>query len=130
MMSAPFHPLNWYAGWTLLFSAFITGALIGLRFADPAFWGGYTSFRRRIARLGHVAQAALGMLNVLFSMSPWPTPGTPLSAVAEVAFVVGGLAMPAVCFLTAWRPGFRTLFFVPVLSLSAAAACTLLGGGT
>ena len=64
-MTEPFHILNWYAGWILVMAAFITGAAIGLRFHREDFWGGYASFRRRIVRLGHIALAALGMMNVV-----------------------------------------------------------------
>jgi hypothetical protein len=43
--------------------------------------------------------------------------------------VIGGVAMPAVCFLTGWRKPFRHLFFVPVLALVLAVGFTLAGGG-
>jgi len=62
--------MNWYAGWTLMLSAFISGAVLGLFFHRDDFLGGYASFRRRILRLGHIALAALGMINVLYSLSP------------------------------------------------------------
>ena len=39
---------------------------------------------------------------------------------------VGGVTMPAVCFLTAWRREFRHAFFVPVAALLFAATWTLL----
>ena len=52
---------NWYFGWASILSAFVTGALIGLFFYREDFLGGYMSFSRRILRLGHIAQAALGL---------------------------------------------------------------------
>lgn len=123
----PQHVLNWYAGWGLLLSAFVTGAVIGLFFHRDDFLGGYGSFSRRILRLGHIALAALGMINVIFSYSPWPVEGTRDALAASWGFVLGGVTMPAVCFLSAWRDGFRYLFFVPVTCLIAAAIATLLG---
>jgi hypothetical protein len=36
-------------------------------------------------------------------------------------FVAGAVTMPGVCFLSAWRDGFRRLFFVPVACLVLAA---------
>ena len=51
------HPLNWYAGWILILTAFLTGAGLGLSFHREDFWGGYASFRRRLVRLGHIALA-------------------------------------------------------------------------
>lgn len=121
------HPLNWYAGWTLILSAFVTGAGIGLFFHNEDFWGGYTSFRRRIVRLGHIALAALGMLNILFSIA---APGGPSAALraASILLIVGAVSMSTVCFLTGWRTSFRHLFFIPVSSLMAAVILTLYRG--
>src|SRR5262245_57722563 len=119
--------VNWYFGWLLVLSAFVTGAGLGLFFHRDDFLGGYASFRRRILRLGHIAQAALGMMNVLYGLSPWPAADCPEAAVAGWAFVVGGVSMPAVCFLSAWKKPFRHLFFIPVTALIVAAVTTLRG---
>jgi hypothetical protein len=126
-MTGPHHVLNWYAGWFMILSAFVTGAVLGLFFHRDDFWGGYNSFRRRIARLGHIALAALGMMNVLYSLSPWPASPTWEARAASVCFVVGGVSMPGVCFLSAWRKSMRHLFFIPVASLILAVAWTLQG---
>jgi hypothetical protein len=111
----------------MLLAAFVTGAGLGLAFHQEDFWGGYVSFRRRIVRLGHIALAALGMLNILFSYSPWPSNSSFEGGAASVGLVVGGISMPAVCFLTGWKPGFRRLFFIPVAALLAAVWWTLSG---
>jgi hypothetical protein len=120
------HPANFYAGWSLVLTAFISGAGIGLFFHRDDFWGGYGSFRRRIVRLGHISLAALGMMNVLFSATV-PCDGTAYRA-ASVLMIVGAVSMPTVCFLTGWRSAFRHLFFIPVLSLVAAVTLILVGG--
>jgi len=127
-MHAPPHPLNWDAGWLLVLAGFATGAVIGLGFHREDFLGGYGSFRRRMLRLGHIACAALGFMNVVFALSPWPEPGSAIAAAASTAFVIGGVTMPAACFLTAWRERFRHVFAVPVAALFVAAICTWLGG--
>jgi hypothetical protein len=126
-VNGPCHPLNWYAGWGLLLTAFVTGGLLGLGFHRPAFLGGYGSFRRRLVRLGHIALAALGMLNLLYALSPWPGPSQWQAAAASACFVVGGVAMPLVCFLAAWKEPFRHLFVLPVLALVLAVALALSG---
>ena len=66
------HGLNFLAGWWLILAAFVTGAALGLGFHREDFLGGYGSFRRRLARLGHIALAALGGLNVLYGLAPVP----------------------------------------------------------
>ncbi len=107
--------------------AFVTGAIIGLFFYQEDFLGGYDSFRRRILRLGHIAQAALGMMNVVAGNSQIATDAD-FNMIAQWGLIVGGISMPVVCFLSAWKPGFRHLFFIPVVSLIAAAVEILKAG--
>ena len=126
-MPAPFHVWNWLAGWSLLLVAFVTGAGLGLFFHEDNFWGGYTSFRRRIVRLGHIALAALGMVNLLFALSPWPDQSHWQAMPASAGWVIGAVSMPAACFLTAWTKILRPLFVIPVVSLVAAVILTLWG---
>jgi hypothetical protein len=126
-VDAPYHLLNWQAGWWLILAGFLTGASLGLSFHREEFLGGYGSFRRRLLRLGHIALAALGMLNVLYGLSPWPASGDWYATAASLCFVAGGVAMPAVCFLTAWKPLFRHLFAFPVTFLTLAVIFTLQG---
>jgi hypothetical protein len=83
-----------------------------------------------MVRLGHIAFAALGMINILFAFTPYPSTDGALAIVAEWGLMVGGAAMPVVCFLTAWRTPFRHLFFIPVLSLSVGVIAILIGGVT
>ena len=119
--------LNWHFGWWLILSAFGSGAIIGLFFHKEEFLGGYSSFRRRLLRLGHISQAALGMMNVLFSIST-PVGDSFDSQVASWGFIVGGIAMPTVCFLSAWKKDFRHLFFIPVVALMIGVIQTLRNG--
>jgi hypothetical protein len=121
------HPINFFAGWAMVLAAFITGAAIGLFFHQPDFWGGYASFRRRIVRLGHIALAALGMMNVLYALCAWPVADRWNGIWATRLWIIGGLTMPIVCFLTGWRAGFRNWFFVPVSALIGAVVLTLIG---
>ncbi len=116
------HECNWFAGWTLILSGFLTGAGLGLFFHQEKFLGGYTSFRRRIVRLGHIALVALGALNVLYSVS------CPASGGASLCFIAGGISMPLVCFLTGWKAALRRLFPIPVALLVAAVVLVLCGG--
>jgi hypothetical protein len=117
--------MNWYFGWALILTAFLTGAILGLFFYREDFLGGYASFRRRILRLGHIALAALGMINILYGLSPAAVQSSPEARIGSLGFIIGGITMPAVCFLTSWRVGFRYLFFVPVISLVVAVIGTL-----
>ena len=120
--------MNWYFGWSLILTAFLTGAILGLIFYREGFLGGYAAFRRRILRLGHIALAALGMINVLYGLSPMAAEDSLPTRIASLGFIIGGVTMPAVCFLTSWRAGFRHFFFIPVSALVIAVLQTLLIG--
>jgi hypothetical protein len=121
-MNILLHTPNWLAGWSLILAAFVSGAVVGLFFHREDFLGGYNSFRRRLLRLGHIACAALGILNLLVALGPIPHPLT------SAGFIVGGITMPLICWLSAWRKRFRHLFFIPVVSLMAAVVLTIAAG--
>jgi hypothetical protein len=110
--------LHLIIGWASMIGGAVSGAAIGLFFHLDAWMGGYGSFRRRLVRLGHIAMFGLGILNVLFALSvsarPLPPAYVPFASAGFAAAVV---TMPLCCFLTAWRPSFRHLFPVPVVSL-------------
>lgn len=119
--------INWYFGWASLLGAFVTGAIIGLFFYKEDFLGGYNSFARRILRLGHIAQAALGIVNVVAGNCQI-TGDHSFGPIAVWGLVVGGVTMPLVCFMSAWNPSARHLFFVPVTALIAAVVEILKAG--
>jgi hypothetical protein len=114
--------LNWYGGWTLVLLAFVAGAMLGLFFHRDDFWGGYASWRRRMARLGHIALAALGIMNAVYALAPVR------GNTAGAALLAGAIAMPAVCFLSAWKKPLRHLFFIPVTLLGLAVVLILVLG--
>ena len=115
----------WSFGWVLVLAGVASGALLGLGFHAEDFAGGYTSWRRRLTRLGHIACVALGMLVMLVALSPAAAATGTLASVCFGLWRLGAVAMPTVCFLSAWRKPLRHLFAVPVLALALAAALTL-----
>jgi hypothetical protein len=112
------YPLNLVAGWTGFIGGAASGALIGLFFHRENWLGGYSSFPRRLVRLGHIAFFGLGLINILFALSA--TSASIWTDWASRLLVVGLATMSLNCFLTAWRAHFRHLFFIP-------AGSTLLG---
>ncbi|UCF20113.1 MAG: hypothetical protein JSU87_01515 [Gemmatimonadota bacterium] len=110
--------LNFTLGWVAMLAGLISGAAIGLYFHDEDWLGGYGSYQRRMLRLGHLALFALGIINVLFALSTVAKPIPDLNLrVASLGLMVGVVAMPTCCFLTAWRKGFRHAFPIPVLAV-------------
>lgn len=117
---------NLVAGWTGFLAGALTGAAIGLFFHREDWLGGYQSFSRRLLRLGHIACFGLGLINILFALTAASLPATRWLPGGSIALVVGQITMPLVCFLSAWKPGFRHLFFLPVTATSAGIIALLL----
>jgi hypothetical protein len=120
--------LNWYVGWGLMLSGLLVGAGMGLFFHDDDFLGGYSSFRRRLFRLGHIACVALGVLNVLAATVFLPLVPGRAGLVASGAFAIGAVLMPVLCFLSGWRAVFRFGLVLPVASLLIGVVAVLVGG--
>ena len=102
-------------GWWLIAVGFSTGAVFGILAQREDWLGGYASRTRRLARLGHIALIALGALNVVWPLTT--TANSPMAPIIASFFVVGGMTMGPVCFLTAWRWSFRILFVIPSTAL-------------
>lgn len=117
--------MNLLAGWTSLLLGFASGAVPGLYFWREEWLGGYGSWRRRMVRLAHIAFFGLGFINLFFALTVeqvgLAADAGPLHW-AALLLIAGNIAMPTVCYLSAWRLAFRHLFFVPV-------TCMVLGVG-
>jgi hypothetical protein len=117
--------VNLLAGWTSLLLGFVSGAVPGLYFWREEWLGGYGSWRRRMVRLAHISFFGLGFINLFFALTLAQLGLSATSGplyLASWLLVTGNWAMPAVCYLAAWRLPFRHLFFIPVI-------CELLGVG-
>jgi len=116
-------------GWGGMLFGALSGAVLGLFFHRDGWAGGYGSFRRRMLRLGHISFFGIGFLNLFFALSiPAIDIQPTYLATASVGLATAAVAMPAVCFLTAWRAPFRHLFPVPVLGVMAGIVSVLVGG--
>ncbi len=105
------------AAWLGILLGVISGAALGLFFHREDWWGGYASHRRRLARLGHISFFGLGLLNLAFALTlPYSGSAGLALRLAGAGFLTGAASMPLCCFLTAWRPPWRVLFPLPVLS--------------
>jgi hypothetical protein len=120
-------PSNLLAGWIGFLAGAVTGALMGLCFHREDWLGGYGSFPRRMLRLGHIACFGLGLINILFALTAATLPFSPAVQLASRCLIVGMVTMPINCFLTAWKKGFRHLFFVPAGTTLAGITGLLLG---
>ena len=118
--------INLVSAWVGLLLGFASGALMGLKFHQPDWLGGYASFPRRMIRLGHISFFGLGMVNLMFYFVARSLPQFgPALVAASWLFIVGAVTMPLCCALLLRGPVWRNAFAVPVLSLLVGAGLTL-----
>ena len=125
--------LNLIAAWSGVLLGMISGAVIGLGFSREEFLGGYRSWPRRLVRLGHISFFGLAIINFgFFFTAEWLVgegcAWNNLLTLSSWSLIAGAVAMPATCFLSAWRKPFRHLFFVPVSLLVAGVVSLNIGG--
>ncbi len=111
--------LNFYAVWIGILLGFVSGAILGLFFQDENWMGGYSSWRRRMARLGHISFFGIAIINLMFSLSITVFNVQLDNFYPSYLFIAGAISMPLICFLSAYKKNFRHLFPVPVLCLVA-----------
>ena len=117
-----------YAAWIGIFMGFLAGAGLGLFFQRDGWLGGYASWPRRMARLGHISFFGIAFINLAYGVSLAVSDSIVASPLTSALFICGAVTMPLVCFLSACKKPFRHLFFVPVLSLITGTLIILRGG--
>lgn len=113
--------INLFGGWAGILLGFVAGAVPGLFFHDELWLGGYASWRRRMIRLAHISFFGIGFINLAFFFTVRSLQIHP-AGWSSILLVVGATAMPLVCYLSAFRTGFRHLFPIPVVCLLASVA--------
>src|ERR1044071_4263413 len=108
--------LNLIVAWVWILLGFLSGLGLGLFFHDEKWLGGYSSFKRRLYRLCHISFFGLGVLNLCFCLTVkgFGLAGTSVG-IASWAFLLGALAMPVCCLLTAHFPSTVACFSIPVV---------------
>lgn len=122
------HPfqVNLVVAWLWVLLGFLSGMVLGLKFHQENWLGGYASHRRRLYRLGHISFFGLGMANLMFALVAPAFPAAKLTVlIASWGFVIGAVTMPVCCCLMARDARWRHLFAIPVVSLIVSATLTL-----
>ena len=117
--------INLYAAWICFLCGALAGATTGLFFHGEEWLGGYTAWRRRMVRLGHISFFGIGLLNLAFALTAESVGLTSGLELPSYLLIVGAVAMPAVCYLSAFRDAFRHLFFIPAGAVTVAIAAFL-----
>lgn len=120
--------INLYAAWVGILMGFLAGAVEGLFFHREDWRGGYANWSRRMTRLGHISFFGIGFINLAYGLTVSALGPEAHVALSSYLLIVGAVTMPVVCYLAAFRKGFRHLFFVPAGCLIAAVVLFILRG--
>jgi hypothetical protein len=120
--------INIYVAWISMLVGAVVGALSGLFFHKQEWFGGYTSWQRRMLRLGHISLFGIAFINFAFVFTVSYLNISEHVLLPSRLIIIGTVTMPLVCFLSAYKKSFRHLFFIPVLSIIAAMAIFVIGG--
>jgi hypothetical protein len=110
--------INIHAAWIGFFLGCLAGAITGLFFHNNDWLGGYGAWRRRMIRLAHIAFFGIGLLNLSFALTARSLGFEAGLQPTSALLIVGAVAMPLVCYLSAWKMAFRHLFFIPAISVT------------
>ncbi len=103
--------VNILAAWIGFALGAVSGAIPGLFFHHHDWLGGYTSWPRRLIRLAHISFFGIGFLNLGLGLTCLAL-DIEVHA-ASVLMLTGAVFMPTICYLSAFKPAFRHLFFIP-----------------
>lgn len=110
--------INIQVAWAGLLLGCLAGVVPGLFFHNANWLGGYTSWQRRMIRLAHIAFFGIGFINLSFALTARTLGLYAGLQNTSVLLITGAITMPAVCYLSAWKPVFRNLFFIPAMSVT------------
>jgi hypothetical protein len=117
--------INLYVAWIGFLCGCIAGAVPGLFFHRETWLDGYASWRRRLIRLAHISFFGIGLINVAFALTVRALDIQTGLMFPSVSLIVGAVAMPSVCYLSAWKKAFRHLFFIPASAVTIGVAVFL-----
>lgn len=116
------------AAWIGIAFGLLSGTAQGLGFHRDGWLGGYASWPRRMLRLGHISFFGIAFLNLAYAQTLFLRGADTASTPASWLLICGAIAMPTVCYLSAWQRSFRHLFFIPVVCLVFSAGSVLIQG--
>lgn len=114
--------INIHAAWIGFLMACVAGAVPGLLFHKNDWLGGYASWPRRMIRLAHISFFGIGFINISFALTARVLGIDAGLQTISGLLIVGAVAMPSVCYLSAWKQPFRNLFFIPAMSVTVGIA--------
>jgi hypothetical protein len=110
------HDPNILAAWLGFLAGITSGGIAGLFFHSDSFLGGYSTWPRRLMRLGHIAFFGIGLLNLAYALTVHTLRFSSPPRLISLSLASATLLMPLTCYLSAACKPLRHLFFIPVLA--------------
>ena len=125
-MNISFLKWNLIIAWVWVLLGFVSGFMLGSRFHEENWLGGYASHKRRLYRLAHISFFGLALINLMFYFTARGfAAASSQTSFASWGFIAGAMTMPVCCLIMAHRPKLRALFLIPVSCLVAAGSLTI-----
>ena len=100
----------------------VSGLALSLVARHSEGWGGYASFRRRAARLGHVCLVMLPLIAGFYAQAAGGRSLEPaILAWAAGLWIGGAITLALALFAAAWRPSLVLILPLPALCVTAGA---------
>ncbi len=112
--------INIQIAWLGFLLGCISGAILGMFFYNSNWLGGYNSWQRRLMRLAHISFFGIGLINLFFALTAKALNIESGLQATSTLLVIGAITMPTTCYLSAWKPIFRHIFFIPAMSVTIA----------
>lgn len=124
--------INVYAAWIGILLGLVAGAIQGLFFHNEDWLQGYSSWPRRMIRLGHISFFGIAFINLAFAVTALYVDAgffraSPAAVWSSRLLIIGAITMPLICYLSAIKKPVRHLFFIPVSCLLTAVGTLIVG---
>ena len=115
-------------GWCWINIGFIMGMVMGMKFKNPDWLGGYASWERRMLRLSHVAFIFLSILNIVYGHELANVQmSETLKQLGSILIIIGAIGIPTIVFTAAFYKKILYWLAVPIIALTASTIIMAMG---
>ena len=115
-------------GWCWINIGFIMGMVMGMKFKNPDWLGGYASWERRMLRLSHVAFIFLSILNIVYGHELANVQmSETLKQLGSILIIIGAVGIPTIVFISAFYKKILYWLAIPIIALTSSTIIMAIG---